>query len=489
MSLADHLHPASFAALPALLHQSVAPTPVRDPALAAFNPELAAELGLPPAVADHPDTLALLAGNAVPEHLTPLATAYAGHQFGTWVPQLGDGRAHLLGEIVDGGHRRWEVQLKGSGRTPYSRMGDGRAVLRSTIREYLASEAMHGLGIPTTRALAIVTSPLPVYRERTETAAILTRLAPTFVRFGTFEFLASRSEQDAIRQLLDTLIARHAAHLLTLPMSERYPAWFDDVVQRTAQLMADWTATGWTHGVMNTDNMSVLGLTLDYGPYAWVDGYDPAHVPNHTDHTGRYALDQQPAVGLWNAARLAEALLPLLGEPEAVAILERYRDTFTTALLARQRAKLGLATAQEDDSLLIRDLLTLMARDGADYTRTFRALSHWDPAVPTSTHALSAEFQTPDAVAPWLARYGDRLTREHSVTDARRHAMLATNPKYVLRTWVAQEVISRAEQGDHAMIDQVRRVLAAPCAEHPEWEHLAQGPSAAAAGLVLSCSS
>ncbi len=314
----------AYASLPEAFHQRVAPTPVPDPYPVAWNEALATELDWPGDLSD-PATLDVLAGNRLLEGMTPVASAYAGHQFGSWVPELGDGRAIILGELVTATGAHQEIQLKGAGLTRWSRMGDGRAVLRSTVREYLASAAMHGLGIPTTRALAIVGSDLPVYRERTESAAILTRVAPTHVRFGTFEYLASRQMTAERQRLADFVIERFHPELLVLPAAERYAAWYTEVVARTARLMAAWIAVGFAHGVMNTDNFSITGLTIDYGPYGWLDAYDPSLVCNHSDWAGRYAFDQQPMVGLWNCARLGEALHPLIEEPAAMTALEGYR--------------------------------------------------------------------------------------------------------------------------------------------------------------------
>ncbi len=302
----------SYARLPGAFFERVAPTPLPDPYLVAFNRDAAELLDLDEAEATNPEFLAALNGDRVLSGSTPIAAIYAGHQFGVWVPQLGDGRAILLGEVVTDQHARWDIQLKGSGPTRFSRMGDGRAVLRSTIREYLAGEAMHALGIPTTRSLAIFGSSAPVYRERVETAAVLVRLAPTHVRFGTFQLFASRGQHDAVAQLADYVIEYHFPHLLKLPASARYAAWYAEVVDRTARMIARWTAVGFSHGVMNSDNMSILGLTLDYGPYGWLDGYDRGFICNHTDEIGRYAFDQQPKVGLWNCARLGESILTLI---------------------------------------------------------------------------------------------------------------------------------------------------------------------------------
>ena len=472
--------------LPEHLVERVAPTPVPDPTLVAWNRRLAAELGLPGEPGEY---LELLSGNALPPSADPVAAGYAGHQFGVWVPELGDGRAITIGSVpVPDGLPR-ELQLKGSGMTRWSRMGDGRAVLRSTIREYLGSAAMSGLGIPTTEALAIVGSDLPVHRERTETAAILTRVSPSLLRFGTIQWLASLGEAEARQALVDRQLERFHPALLVLPASERYGAWYAEVVERTARLMAAWITAGFAHGVMNSDNFSLLGETLDYGPFGWLDRYDPQHVCNHSDHHGRYAFDRQPAVGLWNCARLGEALIPLVSEPAAVAALEGYRDAYEAEAIARMRAKLGLPGAEAGDLELVGEWLALLAATGADYTRSFRALSRWDAADPASRAAVAAEVADPDRLDAWLARYAARLAGDPRPAAARHAAMLGTNPRYVLRNWVAQDVITNAEHGNVALVDEVRELLEAPFDEHQRLARYAEGPPAWAREIVVSCSS
>jgi uncharacterized protein YdiU (UPF0061 family) len=473
--------------LPGFLVQEVDPTPMPEPYPVAWNAPLARELGIEASLADR-DWLALLAGNRIPDGTRPVAAGYAGHQFGTWVPQLGDGRAIQIGDLEDSGHRRHEIQLKGAGRTRWSRTGDGRAVLRSTIREYLASAAMAGLGIPTTRALAIVGSDLPVYRERTETAAVLTRVATTHIRFGSFEWLASQRRETEVRQLADQVIEQHFPALLSLPAAERHAAWYHEVVTRTARLMAMWIAAGFSHGVMNTDNFSIVGDTLDYGPYGWLDRYDPRSICNHSDWAGRYAFDQQPMVGLWNCARLGEALYPLVSEDDALATLESYRGSYESTVVELLRARLGLATPAEDDDALIGDFLDLLRTSGSDYHRSFRALSRWDDSD-RATLALREEISDHAGLDAWLARYRERLAHEQRSHRERNAAMLLVNPRYVLRNWVAQEVIERAEAGDHAVVDQVRELLDNPFDEHQGLERWAAAPPAGADEIVVSCSS
>jgi uncharacterized protein YdiU (UPF0061 family) len=480
--------PPSFAALPEVLFQRVDPTPVPAPYPVAWNAPLAQQLGLTTDL-NSAEQLERFAGNRVDPDMAPLAAGYAGHQFGSWVPQLGDGRAIVLGELTGRDRLPYEVQLKGAGMTRWSRMGDGRAVLRSTIREYLGSAAMAGLGIPTTRALAIVGSDLPVYRERTESAAILTRVARTHVRFGSFEFLAARQLHEERQTLADYVIERCYPELLPLQASERYGAWYTEIVARTARLMAAWTACGFAHGVMNTDNFSIIGDTIDYGPFGWLDSYDPALICNHSDWAGRYAFSQQPNVGLWNCARLGEALHPLVDEGPARAALDGFVTSYNTELATRFRSKLGLTGEAEEDLELITGLFVLMQTTGADYTRTFRALSRYDAATPGSGDALRAEINDHRGLDSWLGRYASRVTRHDRPAAQRHEQMLAVNPKYVLRNWVAQEVIQNAETRNYALVDQVREVLDRPFDEHPAMERYAEAPPEWAQGIEVSCSS
>jgi hypothetical protein len=479
----------SYARLPEQFFERVAPTPLPDPYLIAFNQDVAALLGLDPSEGATAGFLDALNGTRPVDGTMPLATIYAGDQFGIWVPQLGDGRAILLGEVLTKDHARWDVQLKGSGPTRFSRMGDGRAVLRSCIREYLASEAMHALGIPTTRALAIFGSDAPIYRERVESAAVLVRVAPSHVRFGTFQLFASRGQFDEVKLLADHVIDHHFPELLKLPAAERYAAWYREIVDRTARMIARWTAVGFSHGVMNSDNMSILGLTLDYGPYGFLDAYDRGFICNHTDHAGRYAFDQQPMVGLWNCARLGEALHTLVPEAAALDALESYRQTFEEEIDERMGEKLGLETAEEGDLMLLTEFLNLLQRTKADYTRTFRALSRYSADAPATIPPLQAEIGDAEGLLTWLEKYDARLAREKSVAAERHVRMLAVNPKYVLRNWIAQDVINNAETRNYDKIDAVRLLLATPFDEHPEYDAYAASPPDGMRDLTVSCSS
>jgi len=479
----------SFARLPEAFAERVGPTPISEPWLVAFNADVAALLELDPAARDDPDFLAWIAGALTLPGTAPLAAIYAGHQFGVWVPQLGDGRAILLGEVTTSTHQRWDVQLKGAGMTRFSRMGDGRAVLRSTIREYLGGEAMHGLGIPTTRALAIAASDMPVYRERAEGAAVLVRVAPTHVRFGSFQLFASRQQFDEVRLLADHVIEAHFPECLALPAQQRYAAWFREIVDRTARLMAQWTAVGFAHGVMNTDNMSILGVTLDYGPYGWLERYDPAFICNHSDPSGRYAFDQQPRIGLWNCARLGEALYPLVAEEPARAALESYRTTFETTVDALVRAKLGIISHRDGDAELLADLFAVLHRTGADYTRFFRRLGDIELGGAEALTALHEEVDDPALLTAWIDSWRARVALEPTTAAARRAGMHAVNPKYVLRNWIAQEVIEAAEARDTAPLERVMTLLRAPFDEHPGMERYEAEPPEGMVEVAVSCSS
>ena len=510
-----------FATLGADFYTRLRPTPLQTPVWAARNHALLAELGWPDQVLSDP---APWAGNTLLEGSDPLASVYSGHQFGHWAGQLGDGRAILLGE-ANSQLGVQEIQLKGAGRTPYSRMGDGRAVLRSSIREYLCSEAMHGLGIPTTRALCLVASPESVHRETLETAAVVTRIAPSFLRFGHFEHFAARDQIGPLRALADHAIEHH------LPQArERASAWggnvyaglLDEVQQRTALLLAQWQAAGFCHGVMNTDNMSLLGLTLDYGPFQFLDGFDPQHICNHSDTQGRYAWARQPNIAYWNLYCLGQALVPLIGEPELTAeVLDGYKSAFPRALGDAMRAKLGLGgelaseALRDADWTLVEDLLQLMASERTDYTIFWRRLSQamaagwWDMdrhgasrLAMTSNSVIASEARQSSSSAwqavedlfldrarwqAWLARYRARV----GLVDPRPvgQAMLRTNPKFVLRNHLAETAIRHAQVGDFAEIDQLLHLLQSPFDEHPGMDAWADFPPDWAGQLEISCSS
>ncbi len=476
-----------FTRLPETFYTRVVPTPLPDPYLVAFNPDAAALIGLDAQPASHPALIETLIGNRVPSGADPYAAIYAGHQFGTFVSQLGDGRAIALGDVRGPDGRRWDIQLKGAGQTPYSRMGDGRAVLRSSIREYLCSEAMHGLGIPTTRALAIVGSNARVRREQFETAAVVTRMAPCHVRFGSFELFYHRRQYAEVRQLADWVIDEHLPQLRD--QAQAYVALLDTVVTRTAQLIAQWQAVGFCHGVMNTDNMSILGLTLDYGPFGFLDGFDVHHICNHSDDRGRYAYDMQPRVAQWNLYCLGQALLPLMEIEQAEHTLEQFTERYRLAYETRMRDKLGLVTAHADDPVLISDLLDLMHGSRTDFTRFFRALADFSLNAPGQS-VLRNEFVDRDAFDAWAQRYAARLTQEARDPQERRVAMLATNPCYVLRNWMAEEAIQRARDlGDFGMIHALHQLLRTPFTEQEGMQRYAALPPDWATHISVSCSS
>lgn len=480
-----------FAALGEDYFSRVAPEPLNSPRLVHTSGPALAALGLDSEVAASPDFLAAMSGKALVDGSAPIATVYAGHQFGQYVPQLGDGRALLLGQFRNRRGELWELQLKGAGRTPYSRFADGRAVLRSSIREYLCSEAMHALGVPTTRALTLAASSDPVEREQTETAAVVCRLAPSFVRFGHFEYFYYRDLHARLRPLADHVIADHFPHLADFP--NRYAAWLTEVVERTARLIAHWQTLGFCHGVMNTDNFSVLGLTLDYGPFGFLDGFESGHICNHSDEAGRYAYDQQPRVGYWNCSKLLQATLPLLHEsPEqaveiAQGILGRYPPAYTDEVLRRWTRKLGLAEVREGDRELVNQFLNILDRGRNDFTRCFRGLAAMrleDPAP-----GIRDEITDVAAFDAWLANYQARLAVENLDGAVRAAQMNAVNPKYVLRNHLVQTAIEKSQAGDDSEVSRLFDLLQRPFDEQPEMERYAEAPPEDARHIRVSCSS
>ena len=478
---------SSFADLPPAFYTRVRPTPLPDPYPVAVSAPAAALLGLDPEELRTPVAVAVLAGNRVLPGAAPLAAVYSGHQFGVWAGQLGDGRALLLGAVEHAG-AHWELQLKGAGLTPYSRMGDGRAVLRSSIREFLCSEAMAGLGIPTTRALALVGSDAPVRRETIETAAVVTRMAPTFIRFGSFEHWAAADRPERLRLLADYTIARFYPELADAP--KPHAALLEAVTRRTARLMAQWQAVGFCHGVMNTDNMSILGLTIDYGPFGFLDAFDAEHICNHSDHQGRYRYRLQPDIAHWNLYRLGQALMPLIEDVDtAGAALAPFKDEFTAAMLAGLRAKLGLAVEHADDTALIDDLFALLQSGRPDYTLFFRNLAGVHKADAAGDAPARDLFIDRAAFDAWAARYRTRLALEPRGDAARALAMNAVNPRYVLRNHLAETAIRQAQAGDFGEIARLAEILQRPFDEQPEHAAYAQLPPDWASGLEVSCSS
>ena len=476
-----------FAALGSDFYTELRPTPLPSPHWVGASHSVAQLLGLPEGWHQSEEALQALTGNQVLAGSTPLASVYSGHQFGVWAGQLGDGRAILLGELA-GGH---EIQLKGAGRTPYSRMGDGRAVLRSSIREFLCSEAMHGLGIPTSRALCITGSPGLVRREELETAAVVTRVAPSFVRFGHFEHFAANDQEEQLRTLADYVIDRYYPECrspeATSPWGGNpYAALLHSVSERTAQLMAQWQAVGFCHGVMNTDNMSILGLTLDYGPFQFLDAFVPGHICNHSDHHGRYAYNRQPNISYWNLFCLAQALLPLIEDQDtALAALESYKTVFPDAFMAQMHKKLGLTQAQDSSEALVEPLLQLLAQNAVDYTIFWRRLSH--AVAEGQFEPVRDLFADRAAFDAWLLSYSELLALEHKALAA--DLMLNSNPKFVLRNHLGEQAIRAAKGGDFSELATLQRLLERPFDEHPGHEAYADFPPDWASSISISCSS
>jgi serine/tyrosine/threonine adenylyltransferase len=478
----------SYARLPEVYYAKLSPTPFAEPPyLVSFNPAAAELIDLDPAQAKRPEFPGVFGGSLLVPGMEPLAMLYSGHQFGVYVPQLGDGRAILLGEVRNTRGEKWDLHLKGAGLTPFSREGDGRAVLRSTIREYLCSEAMHGLGIPTTRALCLVGSDHKVYREQVETGAMLVRMAPSHVRFGTFEVFYYRQQHEQLKILADYVIANHFPHLVD--GQNTYTRFFSEVVERTAKLIAQWQTVGWAHGVMNTDNMSIHGITLDYGPFGFIDDYDPGFICNHSDHNGRYAFNQQPYIGLWNLSCLAQTLLPLAEKEDLKAALDRYTPLCEGHYMELMRAKFGLGEEQEDDAGLIQYLLSLMQQSHVDYTNFFRALGSFSSEDGSHNEPLRDFFLDREAFGVWAMRYADRLRREKSRDEERSSHMNRVNPKYVLRNYLAQQAIDKAQQKDYSEIDRLLALLQRPYSDQPGMDAYAASPPNWGKHLSVSCSS
>lgn len=473
-----------FADLGPAFYTELRPTPLPAPYWVGKSAEAAALLGLEQEWLDSDAALQAFTGNALLPGSRPLASVYSGHQFGVWAGQLGDGRAILLGETQDG----QEIQLKGSGLTPYSRMGDGRAVLRSSIREFLCSEAMHALGIPTTRALCVTGSPAPVYREEVETAAVVTRVAPTFIRFGHFEHFAARNQVRELRALADYVIDRYYPECRTGDASSLnpYAALLRAVSERTATLIAQWQAVGFCHGVMNTDNMSILGLTIDYGPFQFLDAFDPNHICNHSDSQGRYAFRHQPAVGWWNLHCLAQALVPLIDDiPQAQQALSTYESVFSARLIDCMCAKLGLRQHPHGAGTLIDALLKLLAAGQVDYPIFWRRLS--TAVAQDDFEPVRDLFADRAAFDSWLLSYQELLALEDQALVA--NLMLNSNPRFVLRNHLGEQAIRAAKLGDFGELQTLQTLLARPFDEHPGYETYADFPPDWAASISISCSS
>ncbi len=466
----------SFATLGNAFYADIAPTPLSNPYWVGQSAAVAQLLNLPPDWHTSEDALHAFTGNRLLAGMQARASVYSGHQFGHWAGQLGDGRAILLGEL-----NGQEIQLKGAGLTPFSRRGDGRAVLRSSIREFLGSEAMHALGIPTTRALCVTGSDDPVYRERPETAAVITRTAPSFIRFGHFEHFSHHDLHSELRQLTDYVMNRY------YPQCDSVADFLRAVVERSAQMVAQWQAVGFCHGVLNTDNMSILGLTLDYGPFQFMDGFDPHHICNHSDTQGRYAFARQPQMVYWNLYALGQALLPLIGsEALTITALDAFRPAFTERFSACMAAKLGFAEVSTASAAsinaLVDELLPLLASERVDYTIFWRRLSQENGDA-----AVRELWINPTGITAFLIRYRELIGQNpqaHSV-----ELMQKTNPKYVLRNHLGELAIRAAEAKDFSALAHLQKVLEAPFDEHPESESLADFPPAWANSIAISCSS
>ncbi|WP_416191174.1 protein adenylyltransferase SelO [Neisseria sp. CCUG12390] len=484
------LKPARFAALPNTFYSTIKPEPLNNPYWIAVNETLLEQFGMPSEHFQTASNLAYLSGSAAEYSPQPIATVYSGHQFGGYTPRLGDGRALLLGETLDGAGNAWEWQLKGAGKTPYSRFADGRAVLRSSVREYLCSEAVHGLNIPTTRALALAGSNDEVYRETVETAAVVTRIAPSFIRFGHFEYFFYTGREAELKTLADFVIDHYYPECRQA--GNPYLALLHEVGRRTAETVAAWQSVGFCHGVMNTDNMSILGLTIDYGPFGFMEAYDRRHVCNHSDHEGRYAYHAQPYIAHWNLAALANCFETLVSEDEVNAFLEQWPETFQTAYLEKMRPKLGLLTEQKDDAELVADMFAALQDKKVDFTLFFRRLAqvsnaHDDP-LPSELTALFGG-NSPQLFVRWAGRYRQRLRAENNRHAERTVRMNQVNPLYVLRNYLAQQAIELAQRGDCREIERLRRCLENPFEARKEFADFAEPAPEWAEGIAVSCSS
>ena len=473
----------SFAGLGLDFYTELAPSPLPSPYWVGRNHALARELGLEDEWLEFAEVLAALSGNQMLPGTRPLASVYSGHQFGVWAGQLGDGRAILLGELQTRQGPQ-EFQLKGAGKTPYSRMGDGRAVLRSSIREFLCSEAMHGLGIPTTRALCVTGSDAAVRREAIETAAVVTRTAPSFIRFGHFEHFSFTDQPAQLKALADYVIDRFYPECRQ--SAQPYAALLQAVSERTAHMMAAWQAVGFCHGVMNTDNMSILGLTIDYGPFQFLDAFDPGHICNHSDGQGRYAYNKQPNMAYWNLFCLGQALLPLIDDQDAaLAALESYKTIFPDALHSRMRAKLGLLDQQDGDRELIESTFRLLASNKVDYTIFWRRLCSF--TAQSGHEPVRDLFFDTQSFNVWALQYSERIAQ--TVPAQRHDLMLKTNPKFVLRNHLGEEAIRAAKLKDFSQVDILLNLLQSPYDEHPAHDSFAGFPPDWASSIAISCSS
>lgn len=474
-----------FARLGDVFSTEVTPQPLEEPRLVVASEAAMALLDLDPATRDDPLFTKLFSGHKLWSTAEPRAMVYSGHQFGSYNPQLGDGRGLLLGEVVNDAGEHWDLHLKGAGMTPYSRMGDGRAVLRSSIREFLASEHLHALGVPSSRALCVTGSATPVYRERPERGAMLMRLAPSHVRFGHFEYFYYTRQHDELKRLLDHVVESHFADCLEHP--QPYQSFYREVLERTAGMVAYWQAYGFCHGVMNTDNMSILGITFDFGPYAFLDDFDARFICNHSDNTGRYSYENQVPIAHWNLAALAQALTPHIAIDHLRETMDLFLPIYEAAWLDLMRKRLGLLDADDNDKALVQQLLKLMQGSAIDYTRFFRELG--DSPIDQALARLREDFLDIKAFDDWGIRYRQRATHEGDDAQARRTRMHAVNPKYILRNYLAQQAIEAAEVGDYGPVRELHAVLSRPFDEQPGMERYAERPPEWGKHLEISCSS
>ncbi|MCJ1883567.1 YdiU family protein [Pseudomonas sp. LA21] len=474
-----------FARLGDVFSTEVLPDPIADPRLVIASPQAMALLDLDPSEADTPVFAEIFAGHKLWEAAEPRAMVYSGHQFGAYNPRLGDGRGLLLGEVVNDAGEHWDLHLKGAGQTPYSRMGDGRAVLRSSIREFLASEYLNALGIPTSRALCVTGSSTTVWRETKETGAMLLRLAPSHVRFGHFEYFYYTKQEEQLKTLGEFVLREYFPQCLE---SEKpYLALFREVVERNAEMIALWQAYGFCHGVMNTDNMSILGITFDYGPYAFLDDFDANHICNHSDDTGRYSFSNQVPIAHWNLAALGQALTPFVEVDDLRATLDLFLPLYQAHYLDLMRRRLGLTTAEDGDLELVQTLLQAMQKGAVDYSLFFRRLG--EQAAEQALSVVREDFVDLAAFDAWAADYRTRTEREGGSQDDRRARMHAVNPLYVLRNYLAQEAITAAEQGDYSVVRRLHDVLSRPFEEQPGAEAFTRRPPDWGKHLEISCSS
>lgn len=455
-----------------------------EPVMVSSNPLLAKQLGIDLAELATAEMLELMSGNFQTANVKPIALVYSGHQFGVWAGQLGDGRAMTLGELPEGdSNRLWDIQLKGAGPTPYSRFADGRAVLRSSIREYLCSEAMHGLGIATTRALCLLDSKTQVYREEIESGATVCRVAQSHIRFGSFEHFHYRSQPESVKALADYVIQRNFPKWAEV--DNKYYLMFENCVLKTAKMIAQWQSVGFNHGVMNTDNMSIIGDTIDYGPFGFLDRYDPDHICNHSDTNGRYSFKNQPSVGLWNLNALATSLTSLIDNDALIRALKQYEPAFLDHFRNIMASKIGLEEYQSEDEHLINQLLELLQTNTVDYSIFFRTLSNFSD----DNQSLRDQVIDREGFDAWAKTYSARLAQQSITDQQRQHNMNQLNPKYVLRNYMAQSAIDAAKQGDYSNVNLMLNVLQRPFDEHPEAEQYAGLPPDWADQLSVSCSS